>query len=1054
VYWDRAVFLVFALSVTVHAAAAPKPVDFNREIRPILSDNCFHCHGPDEANRKVGLRLDTKEGAFAKRGDTAVIVAGDSKASRLVQRITHEKKALRMPPAYSNLSLTPAQVEIVKRWIDEGAKWETHWAFSPPKKIEPAPVKNASWNKNPIDRFLFARLNREGLKPSPQTDRATLLRRVTFDLTGLPPSTSEVDAFVKDSRPDAYDRAVDRLLASPRFGERMAMQWLDLARYADTHGYHIDSHRDMWAWRDWVIGAFNANLPFDKFTIYQLAGDLVPGATRDQIVATGFNRNHMINYEGGAIPEEYQQEYVNDRVDATSTVWLGLTMGCARCHDHKYDPISQRDYYRFGAFFNSIPEKGLDGYTGNAEPVLPLPNAAQAERLKALKQAIENRAADLDEDFILAKQRLWEKSRFERLPASPTKGLRAWYEFDGNLSDTSGNFRQGLIRKGDPTFSSAPVRNGINFDSSTHVVFPAETLELDKPFSVAFWLRVGRNPGLAVLQKMDQPGRGFDLSLLKPMTLPGLQRGHDLGVTLSTGADSKLALRTSGYRILQGRDHHVLVVSDGSGKAAGVTVFIDGKLESVVTLGDNLQSAPASSAPVEVGNPALGNAFKGKLDDLLVYSRVLDGQEARQLAVDYPAQVVLSSTGRRSEEQKRALRDFYLTNEAPADLRAAYAEVKALMKERHALEEMIPTVMVMEEAAKPRDTYLLARGDYQQRKEKVVSGVPSLLPPLPAGAKANRLALAQWLVSPDHPLTARVTVNRYWQMFFGNGIVKTSEDFGSQGEPPVHVELLDHLASGFIQSGWDVKATVRQIVTSAAYKQSSKVSPSLHDKDPENRLLARGPRVRLQAEMVRDNALAVSGLLNGKIGGPSVLPYQPAGLWEELAFGEAYSAQEYVQGKGDDLYRRSMYTFWKRTVPPATLTTFDAPDREKCVSRRPVTNTPLQALATLNDPTFIESARNLAAHVLKETPQGSDDERLRVAFRRVTARWPSAGELKVLQAGLRSQLQTYKSDTKSAVDLLSIGESKPDPSIAPPVLAAWTNMCTVLLNLDEALTKE
>jgi hypothetical protein len=1054
VYWDRAVFLTIAVSVTVHAAAAPKPVDFNREIRPILSDNCFHCHGPDEANRKVGLRLDTKDGAFAKRGDTAVILPGNSKDSRLVQRITHEKKVLRMPPAYSNLSLTPAQIDVMKRWIDEGAKWETHWAFSAPKKVEPPPVRNAAWSRNPIDRFLYARLEKEGLKPSPPADKSTLLRRVTFDLTGLPPTATELDAFLKDSRPDAYDRAVDRLLASPRYGERMAMQWLDLARYADTHGYHIDSHRDMWAWRDWVIGAFNKNLSFDKFTVYQLAGDLLPGATREQIVATGFNRNHMINYEGGAIPEEYQQEYVNDRVDATSTVWLGLTMGCARCHDHKYDPIRQRDYYRFGAFFNTIPEKGLDGYTGNAAPILPLPTPEQDAYLKELKQTIAARSAELEEDFVLTKQREWEKSRFDRSPVSPTNGLRAWYEFDGNLSDVSGNFRQGKIRKGEPTFSGAPVRNGINFDSSTHAVFPPEALELDKPFTVAFWLRVGRNPGLAILQKMEQPGHGFELALLKPMTLPELKRGHDLGVTLAAGSDRKLALRTSGYRILQGRDHHLVVVSDGSGKAAGIQIFIDGKKEVVTAISDSLASPFGVNAPVEVGNPALGNAFKGKLDDLRFYSRTLDGEEARQLAVDYPVQVVLSSTGKRNEEQKRALRDYYLTNEAPTDVRSAYAELKALMKERHELEERIPTVMVMEDMAKPRDTYLLARGDYQQRKEKVTPGVPSLLPPLPAGAKTDRLALAQWLVSPDHPLTARVTVNRYWQMFFGHGIVKTSEDFGSQGEPPVHVELLDYLASGFVQSGWDVKATMRQIVTSAAYKQSSKVTPALYDKDPENRLLARGPRVRLQAEMIRDNALAVSGLLNAKIGGPSVLPYQPAGLWEELAFGEAYSAQEYVQGHGDDIYRRSMYTFWKRTVPPATLTTFDAPDREKCVSRRPVTNTPLQALATLNDPTFIESARNLATGVLKDSPRGTDDDRLRAAFRRVTARWPSAAELKVLQGGLRAQLQTYKSDPKAAQSLLSIGESKPDPAIEPPVLAAWTNVCTVMLNLDETLTKE
>lgn len=1039
----RAIWITAVLPGVLFAAGA-KNVDFDREVRPILSDKCFQCHGPDEKTRKAGLRLDDRESAFGK----GVISPGHSSDSKLYKRISHEKKGMRMPPPTSGMTLTDAEIGVIKRWIDEGAKWETHWAYRPPQRAEPPVTKRKNWARNPIDSFLLARIESEGLQPSPEASKATLIRRVTFDLTGLPPTTAEVTAFLNDKSPNAYEKVVDRLLASPRYGERMAMQWLDLARYSDTHGYHIDSHRDMWPWRDWVISAFNRNLSFDQFTVWQLAGDLLPNATREQRVATGFNRNHMINFEGGAIPEEYQVEYVADRVETTSNVWMGTTLGCAKCHDHKYDPIRQKDFYRFGAFFNTLPEKGLDGQKGNAEPLLKLPDEIQEKQLAELKQSLQSRMDVLvPEDMVLA-QWAWEKASFDNAnPSSPTEGLRAWYELDGNLTDISGHFRNGRVLKGDISYGTGgPVNRAADIDTSALVRWPATVLEPGKPFTLAFWFRIGRQKESKMFQQLEGQ-KGFELGFGEPETLPRLRRGHHLQVRWFDGAAKEYALRSDEW-IEQGRMYHAALVNDGQ----QVSLFLDGEPSKLIVEKQTLSGPVDVTAPLDLNNTATGGFFRGRLDDLRVYDRALKQEETARLAVDYPAEVLLATPGKRSGDQYGRLREYYLTKAGPAEWRQAYAEFKKLSEQKERLEEKIPTTMVMEEAKKPRETYLLGRGDYTNKVEKVTPGVPSMLPPLPAGVKADRLALAQWLVNPNHPLTARVAVNRYWQMYFGTGIVKTSEDFGSQGEPPVHAELLDWLATEFVRTGWDVKGMQRLIVTSAAYRQSSKMSPALHEKDPENRLLARGPRFRMPAEMVRDNALAVSGLLKEKIGGPSVLPYQPPGLWEELAFGEAFSAQEYKQDHGDKLYRRSMYTFWKRTVPPASLNTFDAPDREKCTSRRAVTNTPLQALVTLNDPTYIEAARNLAQNLLEK--KETDDQRLREAFEQVTARPPSSAELQVLRASLKGEMASYKQNAGGAEDLLKIGESAVDRKVEPAVLAAWTNLCTVLLNLDETITKE
>ena len=1030
------------------------PIDFNRDISPILSDTCFACHGPDPTQRKAGLRFDTKDGAFGKAG---VIVPGDAKGSRLIKRITAAEPESRMPPIDSGRTLSTRQIDLLRRWIDEGAKWETHWAYLPPKRPEPPAVMTPSWVRNAIDNFVLARLEREGLKPSPAADKVTLLRRVTLDLTGLPPTPEEIGSFLKDDSPDAYEKRVDQLLGSRHYGERMAMQWLDLARYADTHGYHIDSHRDMWRWRDWVIDAFNRNLPFDQFTIEQLAGDLLPGATTEQKIASGFNRNHMINFEGGAIPEEYQVEYVVDRVETTSNVWMATTLGCARCHSHKYDPITQKEFYQFFAFFNSVPEEGLDGRTGNAKPFLPLPSKEQQTKLDDLARSIKIDEDRLSEKEVTQVQEKWEKSLAGKIAASPRNGLSAHFELDGSFSDVSGRYQNGRAVGGDPTFGSGQVGRAVNFDGDSQVSFGnVGAFERSDPFTLAVWMRGGGNTPMSALQKIDNPEsrRGYEF-LFDDLELVGIQRrAAQLTIRVTSHwPDSAIQIRTTNKLHLDNW-YHLALTYDGSGKAAGLHLYINGKRHQTEVLQDSLSGMIKTDAELQIGNKALGKPFRGGIDDLRLYDRALDGSEVEQLAVHYPIRTILSGvSGKRTRDEIGRVRDYFLTYAAPDSLQTLYAELKNLRKEKESLDKSIPTVMVMSEMEKPRETFILGRGDYRNQTEKVSPGVPAVLSPLPQDAPANRLGLARWLVSPAHPLTARVAVNRYWQMYFGLGIVKTSENFGVQGEPPVNPELLDWLATEFIRIGWDVKAIQRLIVTSATYRQSSRITPVLLERDPENRLLARGPRMRLPAETVRDNALAVSGLLNKEIGGPSVFPYQPKGLWDELAFGDGFSAQSFTPSTNKDLYRRSMYTFWKRTVPPPQLTTFDAPDREKCTARRALTNTPLQALVLMNDPTYIESARWLAQRAMTEGGK-SVASRIAFAFRHATARMPSAKEAQLLRDLFQREIAHYRADKKASVDLLGVGESKWDSKLDASELAAWTIVASAILNLDETITKE
>jgi hypothetical protein len=737
---------------------------------------------------------------------------------------------------------------------------------------------------------------------------------------------------------------------------------------------------------------------------------------------------------------------------------MGLTMGCARCHTHKYDPISHREFYQFYSFFNSVPEVGLDGQVGNAKPFLSLPTDEQKAKQEELNQAIKEREDALADKNVMPLQAEWEKKYAGKIALARSENLIALFELDGGLTDSSGRYRHGTTVKGDPTFGGGQVSRAVFLDGQTQLSFGnIGAFAINEPFTMSVWMRpsLGKVPNFAFQKIVDEETRrGYELFFERTQLFEIQRWAAPLTIRLiSRWPDDAIQIRTKEL-FYNAEWKHLTIVNDGLGKAAGIKIYLNGKPAEIEVLQDNLKGPIKNGAELEIGRKTTGRAYGGGLDDLRFYDCALNREEIEHLAIHYPTHMILSGvSGKRAKEEIERLREYYLTLIAPDTMKRQYAELKDLRKKKREFDKTILNVMVMSEMMKPRETFILARGDYRNKTEKVIPGTPSVLPPLPKDAALNRLTLAKWLVDPDHPLTARVAVNRYWQMFFGHGIVKTSEDFGVQGEPPVHPELLDWLATEFIRSGWDVKAIQRLIVTSATYRQSSKVTPALLEKDPENRLLARGPRFRLQAELVRDNALAASGLLNNEIGGPSVFPYQTEGLWEELAFGDGFSAQEYRQSHGQDLYRRSLYTFWKRTVPPASLATFDAPDREKCVARRALTNTPLQALVLMNDPTYIEASRVIAQRALRE---GGKDVNGRIAyvFRWATSRKPTAQEMRVLRELLHQQLANFRNDRKAADELLRVGESPADAKIDRSELAAWTMVASAIMNLDETITKE
>jgi hypothetical protein len=1004
-------FLFPGFFLALPVSAAP-PVDFGRDVRPILSDRCFACHGPDEGNRKVGLRLDTEAGAKAVRGSKTPVVPGDVAASEILKRIAPENPARRMPPPYSDRKpLSEKEVATVRAWIEQGAKWQSHWAFTAPVRPAAPTVRNTNWIRNPIDNFVLARLEREGIAPAPEADRARLLRRVSFDLTGLPPTLPELDAFLADKSPAAYEKAVDRLLASPRYGERMAVDWLDAARYADTHGYQTDPQREMWPWRDWVINAFNRNLPYDQFTIKQLAGDLLPNATLDDRIATGFQRNHRVNSETGSIAEEFQAENLVDRASTVGTVWLGLTVGCARCHDHKYDPIPTREFYSLYAFFNSVDELGNGGVPdgrGNFKPFLKLPSPeldAQLAAKTAERDGAQAKLAALDKE-LAAGQAAWETHALSQQPS--------WQVL---------------------TPSAVKAENGVRLR-----VLPDGSVLASGPMPASSVYE-------ATVETKLRNITAFRLELLPDASLPGGGSGR--------GEGGKGVVTLFEVKAEKGKIGLARVTADFKSEESELNLIVRPSEQLKRGWGLNPETTKPHFAVIETARLTDGGAFTIRIGNEYEGAPVgrfrvsVTDSEYPEVVPEEMAAILRTAPEARSAKDAEALTKYFVTH--PHDRRVLGESAAKLETERRTIENKIPTTMVMSEMTGSRDTFILMRGSYDKPGEKVTPAVLSVLPPLPPGAPPNRLGLAKWLMDPANPLPARVTVNRYWQMYFGTGIVKTLEDFGSQGEAPSHPELLDWLATEFIRSGWDVKAMQRLIVTSATYRQSSIAAPELRERDPENRLLARGPRVRLPAEMIRDEQLSVSGLLSTKMAGPSVKPYQPDGLWEQLS---AFAGRKlFERSKGEDLWRRSVYSYWKRTVPPPSMTVFDAPTREFCVVRRQMSSTPLQALALLNDEMYVETARKFAERMMTEGG-ASPQQRLAWGLRLATSRPGTATEVSILEKGLNRRLAQYKADPVAAGKVLSAGESPRNTQLDTAELAAYTTAASVILNLDEVITRQ
>ena len=979
-------------------AAAEQPLEFNRDIRPILSDRCFACHGPDAGNRKSLLRLDSEAEAKKDLGKgRRGIMPGQPDQSGVFLRVSSANKALRMPPQYAGHDRLPERdIETLRRWIAAGANWENHWSFVPPKRA----AGNGS-----VDSFVDARLAKESLPPNPPATKVTLLRRVTLDLTGLPPSPTEVREFLTDDSAGAYAKVVDRLLASPAHAERQAIRWLDYARYSDTNGYQSDGVRDMSRWRDWVIDAFARNQPFDQFTIDQLAGDMRPNPTQAQRIATGFHRNHRTSAEGGIVDEEFRVEYVADRVETTSNAWLGLTVGCARCHDHKYDPIKQREFYQLFAFFNNIPdERGFVYNFGNEKPFITAPTPPQESELARLHTA---KAA--------------ATNRWVSEATAVGRALRKW-----KPTATDWVPREGLTVENNIVSFTEPIDLGQDVAKFNH----------RDPFTLAAWIKPMQPKGAIVTRVENHwEGTGYGLYIVDgKLRFHYTFRWSDLGVRLET----KAPLRLNEWQ-------HVSVTYDGGMYAKGIHLYVDGTDQPLNVIFDQNLWPVEKKMPFRIGAGA-GLTYQGGIQQVRVWKRALSSREASTLAVRANLAELAKRKQRTPAEQSKlalAFEQQYLPTRL-AGLRAASVAADQAYNKYLAT---VPTVMVMEEGP-AKDAFVLNRGAYDQRGAKVEAAVPGALPPLPPGAPVNRLTLAQWLVNRDNPLTARVQVNRLWQNFFGIGLVKTVDDFGSQGEWPSHMELLDWLAVEFMESGWDLQHIERLIVSSRAYRRASTSSSELLAKDPENRWLARGPRLRLAAPFIRDQALAVSGLLVNKLGGPSVKPYQPEGLWQELAGGAGYKAD-----KGEGLYRRSLYTYWKRTIAPPSMINFDAATREVCSVRESRTNTPLQALNLMNDVAYLEASRKLGERVLREGGT-TDRARLDFAVMTVLARPIKAGEAATLEAALRRFRARFEAKPADAETYLNQGDSPRDPSIAVPELAAWTTISSLLLNLDETITKD
>ena len=1036
-------------AVAVTGFADDRTIDFNRDIRPILSDNCFLCHGPAESTREADLRLDVRDAAI----DSGALVPGDAEDSEVVARLFDDDEDSVMPPSSSNKHLTDQQRELLRRWVAEGAEYQDHWSFVAPKKSTEIDSSQA------IDHFVEKRLKKEGLTFSPPADLPTLVRRVTFDLTGMPPTPKEVDSFVADvdkrGVDAAFERVVDRLLASPAYGERMTLAWLDAARYGDTSVMHADGPRTMWPWRSWVIDAYNANMPFNQFTIEQLAGDLLPNATVEQKIASGFNRNHATSDEGGAFAEELRVEYVVDRVQTTSTVWLGLTMECAQCHDHKYDPLSQKEYYQFFAYFNNTADPGMQTRKGNQTPVVEVVDEERAAKLAEFQSKIDSEKKRQTEYKVSHESQFvaWAKAASAKAgnkseSGKELTGLAHWFPLDETEGKELKNKVTGAIAKLERGKLEVAERDGtkaLRLDGGTQFLCNENVPELKHTdaFSFAAWIKYDGKAGGAVFSKMDVSNnyRGYDFWI----------QGSQIGTHIIHNWPGNALKVVSIDSLKTNTWQHVVVTYDGRQKADGVKIYIDGKLSKNKVEQDSLNKGIKNTVPFKIGSRSNGANWRGEVDDIRIYNRSLLSEEVAFAKSDVMAGILAAKPEDRRPDQVELLRSYYFANEDKGYEKISKA--LARVAKQHAdlnIKKTTSMIMTDNPQSKMRMTYVLDRGQYDspKKEEPVKPGIPAALPALADDAPANRLGLAQWLTRPDHPLTARVAINRYWMMLFGDGLVRTVGDFGAQGVPPTHPELLDWLAVDFVQSGWNVKRMLKQIVMSKTYRQSSRQEGVHLERDPTNVLLARSPRFRLQGEFIRDQSLAISGLLNDELGGPSVKPYQPVNIWNEVSLNKGL---RYSQDKGEKLYRKSMYTYWKRSAPMPNMVIFDAPSREKCVVQRARTNTPLQALVTLNDPQFVEAARALAERLLLD--EQDDAQRMDRAYRLATSRSATEREIAILMKLLKEQRKRFAENRESAEKFLAVGESKRNESIDLVEHAAWSVIAQMILNLDETLTR-
>jgi len=1039
---------IAALAALPQSSEAQSTIDFNRDIKPILSDRCFACHGPDEKGREADLRFDIKTDlSHDSDAGIPILKPGNPDESELFQRIITEDPDDIMPPPETLLTISNAEKQLIKRWIEDGAVWSGHWSFQSVEKTTIPEVTRAAVLRNPIDRFVENRLDQEDLPSSEEAPAERLLRRVCMDLTGLPPTEEMRNRFLQDKSPGAYERLVDRLLASEHYGERMAMDWLDVARFADTYGYQADRFNHLWPWRDWVIQAFNQNLPYDDFIIQQMAGDLMERRTQDTVLATAFHRNHRQTNEGGSTNEEFRVEYNADRLKTTALAFLGLTIECARCHDHKYDPISQRDYYRLFAFFNNTDESGLYSHFTDAipSPTHFLYKEGEQSKHQAAKSRIKTLEAKEDSIREAAKPAFeaWWKDNKDA-SASADQHQVGYFSFESreekgypnlvkedhfakindNPSQVAGNKGQALLFDGE---------NSVNIDQIAN-------FNRNQPFSMSAWMEIPE-----VLDKLivlhhsragsDAGSRGYELLL---------EDGHAAFALIHFWPGNAIKVRTKSKLPLH-QWLHLGWTYDGSSKAEGIRLYVNGKPEPVEIVRDTLfrDITYGGGVPLQLAARFRGRGFKdGKLDELRIFNKELTALEMHSVFQETPVQKPESDVA-----DTDTWFDYWL-NRHHEPYQTWTSTLQEARQEESRIVESLREIMAMGEIKGGRKTYILRRGQYDLPSEEVTAGTPDRILPFDPSWPTNRLGLARWLVDRKHPLTSRVVVNRFWQMCFGKGIVETSEDFGSQGAQPTHRELLDWLSGWYMDNGWDTKALLKLIVTSHTYRKDSAPTEEMIQKDPENKLLARGPKQRLMAEMLRDQALSAAGILSPKLGGPSVKPYQPAGVWKEV------SGATYTPDKGEGLHRRSLYTYWKRTAPPPAMLTFDATSREDCIARRVPTNTPLQALVLLNDPQFIEAARMLAQRMALEGGESLTNQ-IQYGFRQVVTRTPHAPELELLKTIYTERFESLADVdlSKEETSIEQIGELKWEKNMDHRNLSALTAVSLAILNFDEAIVR-